>query len=488
MRRTRIPAVLPMLLCCLPAAHATDTALPSTPQEVRELAEAGKSFRGAALTGMDLAALRCAGLDLRGTNWARADLRGAAFSGVNLAGASLDEAIARGATFIDCDMVGVTMRHADLSGALFRGVQLAGADLAGSKLHGAEFEGAMYSRTGGRHTGAIAVALATLAAAEPQVGASPWTPPLAAGLSGDAFAFVYNTADARQWPLAPFTESPVRAAMAAAGHDVTALFDLSATKAADALVEALQGGKICLLPVSLVGEEMQGGDLRQAFWAAALTMNDIERPARAVLLIPPFGRREYVPAQLADRWAGPWPTLAPAGAERSEARHPLYVISRGEAPRAPRDAVLAALRQGAMIINDRRTYGALVPGVPGLERLAEDLNRAARSGDVQLVSALAAWDGTPRRLLISARRQAAEFLEQAAGVMLPMERPDMARAAALYRNEADILANSFPALKTDATLTMEETRARYARAAGVISEVAHIEAAAARVFVEIAGR
>lgn len=487
MRRIRVPLVLLLLPCSLPAAHAADTELPTTPAEVRELAEAGKSFRGAALAGMDLAALRSSGLDLRGTNWARADLRGASFSAVNLAGASLDEAIARGARFVDCEMVGVTMRHADLSGALFRGVQLAGADLAGSRLHGAEFDGVMYSRTGGRHTSAIAVALATLAAAEPEVGVSPWTPPLAAGLSGDAFAFVYNTADARQWPLAPFTESPVRAAMAAAGHDVTALFDLSAARATEALVEALQGGKVCLLPLSLAGEEIQGADLKQAFWAAAVTMNDIERPARAVLLVPPFGRREYVPAQLADRWAGPWPTLAPAGAERSEARHPMYVISRGEAPRPPREAVLAALRHATAIVNDRRTYGALVPGVPGLERLAEDLNRAARSGDVQLVSALAAWDGTPRRLLISARRQAAEFLEQAADVMLPMERPDMARAAALYRNEVDILANRFPALKTDATLTMEETRARYARAAGVISEVARIEAAAARVFTEIAG-
>ena len=487
MRWNRTLPVLLVLVLCSVVAHAQEAGAPATASDVRRMAEAGQSFRGLALAGLDLAGQRFEGLDLTSTNWARTDLRGAVFSSVNLSGAILDEMNARGAVFTDSDLTGATVRHADLSGALLSGLQLAGTDLAGSKLHGAEFQDCFYSRTGGRHTGAISAALAALTSTAPRVGASPWTAPMAAGLSGDAFAFVYNTANPRYWPMSPFTESPVAAAATAAGHTVRTSLDQSLTRSVEVLVEALRAGQVCILPLSLAGAEMRGDDLQQAFWGAAVTMNDVETPAKVVVLAPPFGRREYLPSELAARWDGPWPTLAAAGTERSEARFPLYMISRGASPYGPREASLAALRQAAAIINERRTFTALVPGRAGMERLAEDLERAGRTGEAQRMADLAAWAGNPRRLLVSARRQAAEFLEQAAAVALPMERGEIARAAVIYHSVAQMLAEEFPSLEPDTSLSDEELRARYLQAALTMAEVARLEASAARTFQSIGG-
>jgi len=488
MRPPALTLVLPCILACLCAVSVAQEAKHTlTAQDVRDMATAGEDFRGAVLSGMDLAALKVAGLDLSGTNWAKADLRGAVFSNVRLTGASLDEVTARGATFADCNMVNAMMRNGDFAGAVFQRAQLAGADLEGSLLNGAEFAGGVYSRTGGSHAGAIAAAIGAVSAGDATTPISV-SAAIAAGMTGEPFAFTYNTADVTQWPMAPFTESPIAAAAHAAGYEVVTHYDLTAEKAIEALMQALRAGKVCILPLSLASEEMTGRDFLNAFWAAAVGVDETEKPARAVLSVPPFGRREYVPAELAERWAGPWPTLEPAGTERSEAKFPIAIISAGPQTRTPREMICAALQHAAQTIQEPRTYTTLMPGVAGLQRLAADFTRAAQAtGDPQLLNTLAPWAGTPRQLMISARGAAADFLEEAAEFMLQTDKGGMARAAALYRGEVQILQESFPSLQATGNVTAEDLRERFTQAANIIEEIASIEATAAKVMLEVAG-
>ncbi len=485
MRRFGLTAALLCLFASTFCGYCQEPMRALTAEEVREMAAAGTSFRGAVLSGMDLSALRATQVDLAGTNWARADLRGAVFTSVDLTRASLDEVSARGAMFTECVLVNATLRHGDLSGAAFTRVQLAGADFAGSRLAGAEFSDATYSRTGGMHSGAVAAALRSLSVGEAVTATPSVSPNISAGLSGGPFAFVYNTADPSQWPMAPFTESPIRAAALAAGHDVKAYYDLAPGKAVPTLLQALKAGSTCVLPISLKGEEMTGRDFDQAFWGAAVALNDMEKPVRIVVLVPPFGRREYTSAELIPRWEGPWPTLEAAGAERSQARCPLIVLSRGANPNSARDTILTALRHAVQIIREPRTYTTLIPGAAGLQRLATDLRFASQpTTDPELLNTLAVWGGRPRALLISARRAAADFLEDASAQMLQGDRPGMIRAAALYRGEAQILETSFPPLQSE---SIDEQREAYATASKVINEAISIETAVANVLEEIAG-
>jgi len=374
-------------------------------------------------------------------------------------------------------MLNFTARRADLAGALFQGCELCGADLSGSKLNGAHFDGVSYSRIGGRYTDALALALSALAAGATGEGPAV-SRALAAGLTGDPFAFVYNSADILQSPMTPFTQQPLRAAVQAGGNVVETLYDLSSSKALAALTRAVKAAKPCLLPISLAGGELSGSDLAEPYWAAAVLMDDAQKPPSVVLLVPPFGERTLSQEELARRWEGPFPTLEPTGTERSEAHFPLLILSQGDTPRTPRETVLAALGNALEIINERRTYSTLNPGLNGLKRLAEDFDNASRSTDPQAITALAPWAGAPRKLLISARLEAAEFLQLASGLVLPEERSALTQASALFQSEAKLLSDEFPALRTDSSATTEQLKARCQTAGSVLEEMAGLEATA----------
>jgi hypothetical protein len=381
-------------------------------------------------------------------------------------------------------MLNVTMRRADLSGALFRGCELGGCDLSGSKLGGAQFDECTYSRTGGRYTDAVAMALSALGSSAEGSGMT-MTRALAAGLSGEPFAFVYNSADLTERPTRPFTQHPLKAAAITCGHEVEALYDLTAAKAATALTRALKSNQVCLLPVAMTGGELSGTDLAKPFWAVATTLDEAIKPAAVVLLVPPFGERRVGQMELTERWEGPCETLEAAGTERSEARFPLLILTKGESPRAPREAILVALRNAVEIMNEPRTYGTLTPGVAGLKRLADDLEAAAKATDPAGITALAPWAGDARKVLAGARTEAAEFLEQAAGLMLTDEKPLLQQASALFRSEAQLLAEKFPALRTGDGATTEELKARCADAAAAVREMAGVETAAVALLKEV---
>jgi hypothetical protein len=333
----------------------------------------------------------------------------------------------------------------------------------------------------------VAAALGALSTGEAAAGGGGGvTPTLASGLTGEPFAFVYDTTSPGAWPMSPFTESPIRAAAATVGADVKSHYDMAPAAAVQLLTKSLSAGKVAVLPLSLRGEEMSGPDFEQAFWGAAVALNDMEKPARIVVLVPPFGRREYLPNDLGERWTGPWPTLEAAGAERSQARCPCLIIERAANPRAPRDVVVAALQHAIALANEPRTYTTLVPGLAGFKRLALDLRTAAApTADQASMATLAAWAGRPRSLLISARTAAAAFLEEAAGQMLQADRPALTRAAALYRGEAEVLARNFPDLVTGASRGVDAWKAQFADAAGVVDELTRIEMAAIEALGEV---
>ncbi|NSW58535.1 MAG: pentapeptide repeat-containing protein [Armatimonadetes bacterium] len=481
-----VPGVLLFALTLTPLICAAQELAGLSPATVRAMAADGKDLSGSSLSGLDLSALQLANARAVQTNWTNAILRGATFRLVDMQDARFDEVIARGAVFDGCVLVNATLRHADLSGAQFLNAQLAGADFTGSRLRGAEFEGCTYSRTGGFHAGAVAAALGALSAGEQLTGAQTLSADLAAGLTGEPFAFVYDTEDPTRWPMAPFTESPVRAAAMTAGHNAKAIYDASPADALQTLTRSLKAGKICLLPVSLQGEEMSGSDFDRAFWGAAVAYNDNVKPPRIVVIVPPFGKREYEPGDLVSRWSGPWPTLEPAGAERSQAKFPLYVLTRGPESRSMRTTVLWALEQAIAMVREPRTYATLVPGLAGLKRLAGDLQLASQpETDPGFLARLAPWSGRPRDLLISARKAAADFLDAASAQMLEADRPLLNQAAGLYRGEAQILEENFPALNGEQGAPLEVQRQSFAKAAAVINEAVRIESTAAEVLEQV---
>lgn len=477
--RTALPQLLALLAWLVAlAAPAQETKPPVTADRVRELAAAGKSLRGVALAGLDLAGLRCAGLDLTGTDWSKADLRGATFTGADFTAASLDEVVARGAAFYNCTLLDATMRRADLAGALLQGCELGGCDLTGSELNGMQLEGVSYSPSGGRYTDAVAAALEALVGGAEGAGVRI-TRPLAAGFCGDPFAFVYDAAAPSERSTRPFTQNPLRAAVAVAGLQVAALFDLPAVRAEAALREAVQAGKACLLPISLEGTELTGSDLREPFWAVAVGAGEAPGADRITLNIPPFGERQYTLRELASRWKGPCDTLEPVGVEPAQARYPLLILSKGPAARSARDMVNAALRSAVEIIGERRTYSTFYPGAGGLRRLADDLAAAAKSGDPQALPRLAPWATAPRKLLAGARLEAAEFLDRAAELLPETERPALVRAAGAFRTEAQLLAEKMPALEAGGGVSAEELRANAVEASRVLKEAADLETTAA---------
>ena len=152
-----------------------------------------------------------------------ADLRGVTFERVRLDGAVLAGASLRGAILEDVSLTDADLSGADLSGARLRLVNLAGAKMEECQLTGASLQSVLLSVNGGTHGEALRLALGKAAG---QQFSRPWV----GGLSGDAFAFVYNTEDPGFWPGTPFTVNPLTAAATNLGLDAQVRVDFRSRK------------------------------------------------------------------------------------------------------------------------------------------------------------------------------------------------------------------------------------------------------------------
>jgi hypothetical protein len=473
MPRSRVAGLVIGLLVALFVASAQ-----AQEPDLRTRLATGQMGEDRVLSAADLAGLKCGSVTLTGLNWIAANLSGAAFTGTRLAGGSMDDAVLRGARFVDCDLAGVSCRRADAAGAQFVRSRLGGVSFAAGSLLGARFDDNLYAPTGGRHLAALTAALNSLGGADgAALGAHSET--FIAGLAGDAFSFVYDTTDAGREPTQPFMQSPLRAAAACLGADVKASCDTSSAAAGEALVRAVRSARPCLLPLSLSGGLMSGSDLQGAFWALAQGVKEEGKRRSLILLIPPFGQREMPLADVLSAWEGPWPTLEAAGRSAAQGRFPLFILAPAAVPVTTAGAVSAALRNAAAIITDRRTYGTQVPGAAGLQRLAEDLDRASKSTGLDAARLLAAWDGAPRATLASSREAAAAFLDEAGLSLSEAGRAAAARAADLLRSEARTLIETLPAISSLPNDSPEQWQARLAAASEVMAEIAGIERAAA---------
>lgn len=429
------------------------------------------------LAGVDFTEAQGPGIVLRGRNlantlWLRADLRGATLSDLNLSGANLAGANLRGASLVGVNLSEADLSGCDLSGALLQAVNLAGANLSGARMFGTGFQQIMLSATGGTHGDGLRLALQRATGSE-------FTRAWVSGLSGDAFAFVYNTEDPGYWPGTPFTNNPVLAAAGILGLEVSLRQDAVAEKLlSDA---ATLKDKVLLLP--LKAEETDLWLLRgMPLWSLVDRRETRDKRVFFTVTMPPVGSRELTPEGLLASWRGPWETLEPLGSAQAKTGRPLYVFTRAERVPALAEQARGALAQAVPIIMDRRTYGPLVPGEAGFWRLSSELRAVAVQGDLELARKVAMWGAYPRECTIGARREAAEFCQQAAAQLSGEAAASLLEAAALYRNSAGLLQHRWPGLAFSSQSDLTEVRRRYGEAADLMQAVAASERRCAEIF------
>lgn len=462
------------LYCCLALFLGTlcmaDT--PRSTEEITRLALAGEAING------DFSGARAAGLavshcSLAASNWRNADLRGASLVAVSLEKADLRGANMRGAVLERVDLLNADLRGADLSGAVLCLTNLENAQLEGCRFDGAIFEGNAFSLTGAPYLVALHLALQH---ASGQQFSRPWL----AGLSGDAFAFCYNTRDAGRWPGVPFNINPMTAAATNLGLQAAFSSDAVAEKT---LFDKLQEKSVHVLALELSGEAdaakvdarlTQGGPV----WGLVLGREDTETGPALKLFAPPFGERVVRRDQLMTGvWGGPWGTPEPAGIA-FPARRQLVTIQRG-VPLPAADQAALALAQAAAMITDKRTYGPLVPGESGLLRLASELRSASKSLDSDQAKQLLAWQRYPRHCLIGSLGMACDFLGEAAAVVPTEKQAACQEARMLLRSALRTLDTRWPPLSANAEALSPEQSAAFAQAADIVAEVAAAERKAA---------
>ncbi len=307
-----------------------------TAEQVKEMLAAGESLAGADLGPAKLAGISFDGVSLESTTWAEADLRGAEFSNVSLKGAQVMATNARGARFADCDLSMALFQDSDLAGASFTDVLLWGTTLTNVNLRGTHFEGVRLSLIGARHLMALSVALGPIAGGPAGSAAHPLAAPaIVAGLSGDAFAFVYDAENPGAGPGQPFTQNPIIAAAEVLGCEVEANWRLSQAVAFRKLRTALQAGNVCRLPIHMAIPGASGLSLQQPFWAVATEIVAEGDDVVCRLNVPPFGEMLLPAADLNARWQHARVTLEPAIAQPPEVQYPLIILSPPARPLRP---------------------------------------------------------------------------------------------------------------------------------------------------------
>jgi hypothetical protein len=413
--------------------------------------------RGGDFSGVQAAGIQVSGQDLTGINLQGADLRGASLTGVRLDDANLGHANLRGATLDSVSLRGANLAGADLSGAILKLVALDGASLTEARFSGADLGLTMFSVGGGTHLPGLRLALQQLTGQELS---QAWV----AGLSGDAFAFCYNTENAAFWPGTPFTVSPLRAAPAAFGIEAKLHSDAFAQQT---LMDDKAAPKtVRLLALKAVDDQglLQGRPL----WAV-LAGREIVTKDRAyfALNLPPFGLQTFVKKELLELWTGPWENLEPVGSLQVVRKPMLTLTLTGSL--TSRDAqARTALRQAAQILLDRRTYGPLVPGEAGLARLAADLRAIGETRDLEAARRLASWGDLPRQCLLSSRAEACAFLTEAATVLDGDAKQAAQTALATYQAALQPLDKQWPSLEVTGETMTPEAAQRYVQAADII--------------------
>lgn len=465
------PRSKPMLLALALLAATCSLAAP-TSDDFRAAVASGEA------AGKDFSALSAPGLtlsrpNLSGTNLSGADLRGIAITGGTLSGCNLSRANLRGAVLDRVSLVDADLTGCDLSGATLTLANLDGANLADGVFRGTSFSNVLLSSGGGTH-------LPGLRAALQQATGLTLSRAWVAGLSGDAFAFCYNTEDPRFWPGTPFTVNPLLAGPANLGLQARLRSDYFAEQLLLDEKSAPKG--VQLLAVRLQDDPgLLGGS---PLWAVLTGREVVDKQRQYFALsVPPFGPQTYRAQELLDLWTGPWGNLEPVGSLQV-VRKPLLTITAGAKLNTLPEQAKLAMQQAAQIILDKRTYGPLIPGEAGLTRLASDLRAAANSGDLERAQRLAAWGILPRQCLIGSRTEACDFLTEA----LPGLEGDKALAAqaalAAYQPALLGLQEQWPELDTKAEAMTGEARERYVKAADLIGAMAVADRTAAAAFLK----
>ncbi len=462
------------LFCAASGLTNAQTSSSITPEEILRLAHTGKAENG------NFSRAKAAGLtlehcSLKNTIWQQADLRGAHFVAVSLENADLREANLRGAILERVNFSQANLSAADFSGAIFSLCNFANAQLKNCRLEGATFEGYAFSPTGAAHLLALQMALQI---ASGQQFSLAWL----AGLSGDAFAFVYNTQEPGSWPGVPFSVNPASAAAQNLG--LQAIFAKEA-QAEKILLSRLPEQAVYMLALRLpdVEERLLGG---QPVWAVLTEREAKQRgPLFFKLHAPPFGE-QYVSYKelLYKLWGGRWNTLDPVGTALP-ARHQLVIIPKGT-PRPPAEQLSLAFRQAAVILTEKRTYGPLIPGLAGWQQLAADLQKASQSQDSVLAQRLLPWQRLPRHCIIGSLKLAAEFLTEAKPLLPPEKQPACGEALQLLSLAQKALDTRWPSLGASAEGLTKEQAEAFALAAQISNEMASVAGRLASLLVSLA--
>lgn len=462
-------------LCLVAVSFAAALTGPTREEVLQRLAGDARveDFSEASAPGISIA-----DKDLSQTSWRNADLRGVVFQRVRLDSAILAGASLRGAVLDDVSLADADLTGADLSGARIRLANLAGARMDDTQILGTSFQLVLLSPNGGTHGEALRLALEKACG---QTFTRAWV----SGLSGEAFAFVYNTEDAGFWPGTPFTASPFEAAAQALGLGVRTRLDVGAER-------FLLGGEELPPGVHVLPMEYDQTGLwmlrNMPLWGVVASRHaDEQRHTYLSLTLPPFGERTMREAELMAGWTGPWHTLQPAGAMNVRARRPLISFTPPDAIATVATQAGVALRRVAPMVGEKRTYGPLVPGAAGLTRLAADLRAVAQSGDAEQGKALALWEQFPRQCLLGARTEACRFLEEALPALGPDREGYTREALALYQGEVQALRELWPSLAAGLGGDTATLVANYTRAADLVAKLAADERAAAQLLAQAAG-
>jgi len=413
-------------------------------RQLQPLVGAVESLDEVEFGSVNLAGLHLQGADLEAAQWTEADLRGAWFVDCNLKEAEIIDTNARGISFDGCDLSFATISGSDLAGASVTNSLLWGATFDNVALRGAHLEGNRLSPSGARYLMALSAALqqvppqgAELAATSHELTALQTV----AGLSGDAFAFVYDPEDPGAWPGQPFTQNPIVAAAEVLGCQVKTEWRLSQGVAFNKLREALDAGSICLLPIQITLPGTSGDTLGEPLWAVASELTAAGEQVLCRLTVPPFGEMLLEAKQLDEKWRVANVTLQPVTAESVETKYPLIVISPPHRSLTHQQTALWAIGRAIKMMKaiNAGSETTLYPGLEGLQKLASDLAAANVADDGIRLVELAAWEGLPRISFIGARRAAADFLSQVSEHFLPHQAGLLVETSVLLRSEAAML-------------------------------------------------
>ncbi len=413
-------------------------------RQPQPLVGAVESLDEVAFGSVNLAGLYLQGADLEAAQWTEADLRGAWFADCSMSGAQITDTNARGIAFEGTDLSFTTISDSDLAGASFRNTLLWGTTLDNVVLRGAHLQGNRLSPSGARHLVALSLALQQV---PPRgAGTAATSHALAAletvaGLSGDAFGFVYDAENPGAWPGQPFTQNPIVAAAGVLGCPVKTDWRLSQAVAFERLRIALNAGEVCMLPVQISFPGVSGDTLAEPLWAVATELTAVGEQVLCRLTVPPFGEMLLEAKQLDEKWQPARATLQPASAAPPEVKYPLITIQRPPRFLTHQQTVLWAIGNAIEMMKAISTSSEspLYPGLQGLQKLASDLAAANAADDDVRLAQLSAWEGLPRLSFIGARRAAADFLSQASEHFLPQQADLLVETAVLLYSEAAML-------------------------------------------------